>query len=54
MSGYTWDLMRAAAPGMLKRVSRAIRIVWVSVQERKLRQYIGETLLFTIYTHCGN
>ena len=26
----------------------------VAVKELKLRYYIGETLLFTIYTHYGN
>ena len=28
--------------------------VWVAVKELKLSYYIGETLLFTIYTHYGN
>ena len=28
--------------------------VWVAVKELNLGYYIGETLLFTIYTHCGN
>ena len=27
---------------------------WVAIQELKLSYYIGETLLFTIYTHYGN
>ena len=27
---------------------------WVAVKEFKLSYYIGETLLFTIYTHYGN
>ena len=27
---------------------------WVAVKELKLSYYIGETLLFTIYTHPGN
>ena len=27
---------------------------WVAVNELKLSYYIGETLLFTIYTHYGN
>ena len=27
---------------------------WVAVKELKLSYYIGETLLFTIYTHYGN
>ena len=29
-------------------------LVWVAVKELKLSYYIGETLLFTIYTHYGN
>ena len=27
---------------------------WVAVKELKLGYYIGETLLFTMYTHCGH
>ena len=27
---------------------------WVAVKEFKFSYYIGETLLFTIYTHYGN
>ncbi|CAE7717973.1 TYRAAT2 [Symbiodinium pilosum] len=27
---------------------------WVAVKELKLSYYIGETLLFSIYTHYGN
>ena len=27
---------------------------WVAVKELKLSYYIGETLLFTMYTHYGN
>ena len=27
---------------------------WLAVKELKLSYYIGETLLFTIYTHYGN
>ena len=27
---------------------------WVAVKELKLIYYIGDTLLFTIYTHYGN
>ena len=27
---------------------------WVAVKELKLSHHIGETLLFTIYTHYGN
>ena len=29
-------------------------IIWVAVKELKLSYYIGENLLFTIYTHYGN
>ena len=29
-------------------------LVWVAVKELKLSYYIGETLLFSIYTHYGN
>ena len=29
-------------------------IDWVAVKGFKLSYYIGETLLFTIYTHYGN
>ena len=31
-----------------------VRTFWVAVKELKLSYYIGETLLFTIYTHYGN
>ena len=27
---------------------------WVAVKELRLSYYMGETLLFTIYTHYGN
>ena len=33
---------------------KGFRIYWVAVKELKLSYYIGETLLFTIYTHYGN
>ena len=29
-------------------------IIWVAVKELKISYYIGETLLFAIYTHYGN
>ena len=29
-------------------------LFWVAVKELNLSYYIGETLLFTIYTHYGN
>ena len=28
--------------------------LWVAVKELELSYYVGETLLFTIYTHYGN
>ena len=40
---------------LLSRNSVAISgFHWVAVKELKLSYYIGETLLFTIYTHYGN
>ena len=27
---------------------------WVAVKELRLSYHVGETLLFTICTHCGN
>ena len=30
------------------------QLVWVAVKEFELSYYIGETLLFTIYTRYGN
>ena len=29
-------------------------LYWVAVKELKLSYYIGETLVFTIYSHYGN
>ena len=37
---------------MLRRTSSESN--WVDVKELNLSYYIGETLLFTIYTHYGN
>ena len=37
--------------GILKKIPG---LVWVAVKELILSYYIGETLLFTIYTHYGN
>ena len=36
------------------RVQGTSPIVWVAVKELSLSYYIGETLLFTRYTHYGN
>ena len=33
---------------------QTLGIYWVAVKELQLSYYIGETLLFTIYTHYGN
>ena len=30
------------------------KIIWVAVKELNLSYYIGETLLFIMYTHYGN
>ena len=32
----------------------SLKLYWVAVKELKLSYYIGETLLFTIFTHYGN
>ena len=34
--------------------SMSEKLPWVAVKELKLSYYIGETLLFTMYTHYGN
>ena len=34
--------------------SKSLGLFWVAVKELNLSYYIGETLLFTIYTHYGN
>ena len=31
-----------------------VAVFWVAVKDLKLSYYIGETLLFTVYTHYGN
>ena len=31
-----------------------LNLGWVAVKELNLSYYVGETLLFTIYTHYGN
>ena len=42
----------------LRRIFKGVRSYtsnyWVAVKELNLSYYIGETLLFTIYTHYGN
>ena len=40
--------------GTKKDAKQQPRLYWVAVKELKLSFYIGETLLFTIYTHYGN
>ena len=32
----------------------SLTVYWAAVKELQLRYYIGETLLFTMYTHYGN
>ena len=39
---------------ILRERDPIIPISWVAVKELNLNYYIGETLLFTIYTHYGN
>ena len=45
-----WGRLGISVP--IPRISLAI--AWVAVKELKLSCYLGETLLFTIYTHYGN
>ena len=65
--GFTWKLrvgigrVRHAPPDVvLMSFGRACHAqnpncnYWVAVKELRLSYYIGETLLFTIYTHYGN
>ena len=33
---------------------QATTVPWVAVKELKLSYFLGETLLFTMYTHYGN
>ena len=42
------------APAALFYAVHGWDLNWVAVKELKLSYYIGETLLFTIYTHYGN
>ena len=55
--GVPWDMpsCRNAACGLRALGSQAFRSSKLgSVKELKLSYYIGETLLFTVYTHYGN
>ena len=51
---------RAVAPepmlffGAIVKGCQGFRVYWVAVKALKLSYYLGETLLFTIYTHDGN
>ena len=38
----------------LRTLFSILSVLWVAVKELKLSYSIGETLLFTIYTHYGN
>ena len=37
-----------------EQLGNVLRKYWAAVKELKLSYYIGETLLFPIYTHYGN
>ena len=54
--GQSLEVPRLRAP--LRRLILCLPphpiVNWVAVQELKLSYYIGETLLFTKYTHYGN
>ena len=53
VSGLLLVLDYYTAPHV-KEYQHGTPIFWVAVKELKLSYYIGETLLFTIYTHYGN
>ena len=44
----------AVALVVVVAISNLSSVDWIAVKEFKLSYYIGETLLFTIYTHYGN
>ena len=46
-------MFQGFASGVRGEVPASIA-VWVAIKELKLKNYIGETLLFIIYTHYGN
>ena len=46
--------MHAGPPSLIIQEASKVVVDWVAVKELKLSYYIGETLLFTIYTHYGN
>ena len=51
----SWAFLTCLAPSWgLGFAGDIAGINWVAVKELKLSYYIGETLLFTIYTHYGN
>ena len=60
VQGHLWWLLfgyvshRVAVLRNSPAFVRAATLYWVAVKELKLSYYIGETLLFTIYTHYGN
>ena len=57
-SGLRGDVCRRRGVGSglrLRHLSNfQMLLFWVAVKELKLSYYIGEALLFTIYTHYGN
>ena len=49
LSPPRWKLQQ-----LLDRCLKSTRYYWVALKDLDLSYYIGETLLFTIYTHDGN
>ena len=56
MRGMKRAAVRDATPTLHPKLvsTKVVSIFWVAVKELKLSYHIGETLLFTIYTHYGN
>ena len=50
-----WEPSRASGEvGLRAWEVNVLQVFWVAVEELKLSYYIGETLLFPVYTHYGN
>ena len=48
------DGFRSNSKHHLPSIVIMFSLIWVAVKELNLSYYIGETLLFTVYTHYGN
>ena len=53
-ASFTLQIPKAERIGERSQIEKLSFLNWVVVKELNLSYYIGETLLFTIYTHYGN